>query len=104
MVKLVPYVAGGSAPLKQLTVLDEKSLDVVIYPNPTTTYFNLQIKSADKSNEVRLRVLDVQGRVIKTMLAASQSQINIGSELKPGVYMLEAIQGDVRKISRMVKY
>jgi len=79
------------------------AIDVKVFPNPTTATFNVQVISTD-SKEINVRILDVQGRFIKSMTIASHQTISIGSELKAGVYMLEVKQGVEVKTVRLVKY
>jgi hypothetical protein len=76
---------------------------VKVFPNPTTTTFNVQVITAD-SKEINVRVLDVQGRFIKSIVIAPYQTSTIGSELKAGVYLLELKQGEVVKTVRVVKY
>jgi hypothetical protein len=83
------------------TVLDPMS--VSIYPNPTTTAYQLYVKSSKVSN-VTARVLDVQGRLVNTFKFSSMETIAFGSELKPGVYMVEVREGKEVKTVRVVKY
>ena len=78
-------------------------MEVNIYPNPTTSQFNVQVKSS--STEVALvRVLDFTGRFIKSMKVSSNSNVSLGSDLKAGAYLLEVRQGKEVKMVRVVKF
>ena len=104
IVKLAPCASGPSTIFtKAETGNTPSNLDVKVFPNPTTTTFNLQVITAD-SKEINVRVLDVQGRFIKSIVIAPYQTSTIGSELKAGVYMLEVKQGEVVKTVRVVKY
>ena len=77
--------------------------DVSIFPNPTTSTFNLQISSTSKE-AFAVKVLDVQGRLIKSLFVYATEINNIGNDLKSGVYMVEITQGKEKKTVRVVKY
>ena len=76
---------------------------VNVYPNPTTSQFNIQVKSSNAEAAV-IRVLDFTGRFIKTVKVSSNSNANMGSDLKAGAYMLEVKQGKEVKMLSVVKF
>jgi hypothetical protein len=78
-------------------------MEVKVFPNPTTNNFNLQVITADQQ-EVVVRILDVQGRFIKSVKVAPYQTVNLGAELKSGSYMLEVKQGNSVKTTRVVRY
>ena len=80
-----------------------EAMSVKVFPNPSTTNFKVQVITAGKE-EVSVRVLDIQGRFIKSQKVASGKTMSIGSELKPGVYFIEASQGKELKIMRVIKF
>ena len=86
-----------------LTVLPSTTLNVRIFPNPTTSNFNMQVISADKEI-IDVKVMDVQGRVIKTLQVTANQSTNIGSDLKPGTYFVEVKQGKQIKSTRLLKF
>ncbi|MCX6292952.1 MAG: T9SS type A sorting domain-containing protein, partial [Sphingobacteriales bacterium] len=79
------------------------SMEVKVYPNPTTSQFNVQVKSTG-TEEAVVRVLDVTGRFIKSVKVSSNSNVNLGSDLKAGAYMLEVRQGKEVKTVRVMKF
>ena len=81
----------------------QTSMEVKVYPNPTTTQFNVQVKSSG-TEEAVVRVLDVTGRFIKSVKVSSNSNVNLGSDLKAGAYMLEVRQGKEVKTVRVMKF
>jgi len=79
------------------------SFEVNIFPNPTKSIFKLQLSST--SREIfTIKVLDVQGRLIKSLVVLASEINNIGDDLKSGVYMFEITQGKEKKTVRGVKY
>ena len=93
----------GSNLTKGVNANEPSVMDVKVFPNPTTSMFNLQVTTVE-AKQVSVKVLDVQGRLIKTMQINPNEKITLGSELKSGVYMLEVNDGSNRKVVRVVKY
>jgi uncharacterized protein (DUF2141 family) len=83
----------------------EESL--TIYPNPVIAKAHVRCVS-DSTGELTLRVVDVNGRFVKAMQAfkgqSYYEQDIMLSELKPGIYYLEAVIGDKKRmIIKLVK-
>ncbi len=95
---------GTTPPLITKVGNETIKFDASIQPNPTTSSFNLQVISSIISNSVKAKIMDVQGRLIKTLTFASEGKVNFGNELNPGVYMIEVREGDRVKTLRVVKY
>jgi hypothetical protein len=81
----------------------EPILELKVSPNPTTNFFKLKVIASGLEN-VNLRLLDMEGRLIRKEILEANGNLNFGSELKPGVYMLEAVQGEKKRVVRVVKY
>jgi myo-inositol-hexaphosphate 3-phosphohydrolase len=79
------------------------SIEVKVYPNPTTSQFNVLVKSTGTEESV-IRVLDLTGRFIKSVKVSSNSNVNLGSDLKAGSYMLEVRQGKEVNTVRVMKF
>lgn len=78
-------------------------LSVRALPNPSQTYFNLQITGSTGSN-VQVKVYDVLGRNVETMSLANANQsLRFGSSYKPGIYLVEIVQGEEKQILRLIK-
>ena len=78
-------------------------LDVSVYPNPSTTYFNLKIKSSS-SESIMLRVFDLQGRLVKNFKSDASKISLFGQELMAGMYLIEVSQGGRKKTVKVEKY
>ncbi len=81
-----------------------KTLYAIIYPNPTMSTFNLLVKSSKQSKTVKARIIDSQGRRIKTLSFNSNEIVSFGNELRSGLYLVEVIDGDNVKMLKVVKY
>jgi hypothetical protein len=82
----------------------EEPIKVNVYPNPTSSAFNLVVYSTSYSQKVKANVFDLQGRLVKTFTFNSDETISFGNELKSGVYLIEVIEGGKSKTVRVVKY
>jgi hypothetical protein len=84
-------------------------MDMNVFPNPSSSNFTVNIKpevnaGVVSNDPVLVRVLDLQGRVVKTFKATAYQTLSFGSDLKSGAYMLEIRQGKSVKTSRLVKF
>ena len=50
-----------------------------------------------------LRVMDISGRIIETKNVASNQSVRIGDNYRAGMYFAEILQGNERKIVKLVK-
>ena len=77
--------------------------EVSTFPNPTTTDFRININSA-ASETIRITVYDIFGRRLKYFSFGPKQSINLGQDLKAGVYLVEARQGENMKALKLVKF
>jgi hypothetical protein len=100
--------AIGTKLSQPMTTSNNNSFEVSLYPNPTANAFQLLIKNSKasglSSNQAIVKVIDIQGRMMKSFEANTNQVIAIGNELKPGVYMVEVRMGEEVKTIRAVKF
>ena len=100
---VVPHNASGANNRELYTEAFESDLLLCkIIPNSSTQYFNLQINSGSKA-KIAVKLLDISGRLISTMTGEKNQSIRFGANLKPGLYMVEVIQGNQRRVYKVVK-
>ena len=97
---VAPRTTEGRSVVPVVTVNDK--LEVSIFPNPTSSAFNLQVLSAAKE-QVKVRILDVQGRTFKTIVVNPYQQTSFGAELKAGTYIVEITQGKQKTTQQLIK-
>jgi hypothetical protein len=86
-------------------IYSDTDLKFIVYPNPFNSSFNFELKSSEiKFQKIQIKVIDLQGRVLKSWNEISDKKINIGNELKPGNYILQIRQGDKIKSTQIIKY
>ena len=97
-------LADGRQKLKEMEAGVEKdALTVEVSPNPSASLFTLRIQSRDKT-PVTIRISDVSGKFIMMRQGvASNSAIQLGNELKNGIYFAEVTQGKVKKVVKLIK-
>ncbi len=80
-----------------------EGFNVNIYPNPSSDHFTLKIISPD-NNPCMLVVSDLLGREIERRESISaDEQIDFGYHLTNGIYFAEVIQGNERKVLKLIK-
>jgi hypothetical protein len=57
----------------------------------------------DKPAKVVLKVIDVLGRMVETKEVSPNQTINIGSLYRPGIYVVQAVQGNIRRELKLNK-
>jgi N-acetylneuraminic acid mutarotase len=79
-------------------------LTIIVNPNPSINHFTFKIESNNPEQKVSVRILDLLGRQLETRdnLSANQT-LQIGNNYKAGVYIAEIIQGNQRRVIRLVK-
>lgn len=81
-----------------------ESIRLNVFPNPTTSDFNVQVKGAINESLITIRVMDLQGRVMKVMNVMPEQNMSVGSDLKAGTYLMEVRQGKNLATQKVIKY
>lgn len=89
---------------KVINIVNPKTVQVELYPNPFHHQATIKIGKAQEGGTFTLRVIDAGGRVveIKTNVAAGQ-MLHLGSQYKPGTYLVEVVQGEKRQLQQLIK-
>ena len=77
-------------------------LTLVAMPNPSAKGFMINV-TGDAGSQLMLRVMDLSGRIIETKNVTSNQSIRIGDNYHAGMYFAEIVQGNERKIVKLVK-
>ena len=105
---IVKLASCPSAPSTQyakgLQLSSMETLEINVFPNPTTSSFNVNASTNGSSDIINASLFDLQGRLIQTMKMTPDENVSLGAPLKPGVYFLELNQGKEKKVVRVVKY
>ncbi|OLY93646.1 Por secretion system C-terminal sorting domain-containing protein [Cnuella takakiae] len=78
--------------------------EMVAYPNPSATNFNIQLQSDNARDKIMVRVLDMNGKVMEVYTNLSAQQVmHIGDKYVPGLYVVEMVQGPGRAQIKLIK-
>jgi hypothetical protein len=96
-------IASTETPMEITKQSDEK-LTVSAYPNPSVSHFTLKLASSNTSDPISVRVMNQMGQIleIKSNLTAGQT-IQLGSNYRPGTYIVQMVQGQTSKQMKLVK-
>jgi hypothetical protein len=87
-----------------ITPITKVIFDLRVLGNPSETQFGLQPVSSDKLGRMVIRVTDVNGRLIEQFDQLKEGQtLLIGDSYRQGIYFAELIQGEQRKVMRLMK-
>lgn len=75
---------------------------VKVYPNPTTTEFNLVLTKGNKE-KTTIIVTDNLGRKVYSLRSEVKDQISFGKNFKLGIYTVEIIQGGQKQSVKIIK-
>jgi len=79
------------------------ALRLLAYPNPSASYFTIELQG-NQEQKIQMRVMDVSGRIIETFNnLSSGGRLQIGSGYRPGMYLLEIVQGNECKQVKLLK-
>ncbi len=74
-----------------------------VSPDPCEGDFKVKIATAQKIG-ISIRVFNTSGKLLRRMAAKRNEAVFFGNDLRPGNYIMEVIQGNTRKIQKLVKY
>jgi len=82
----------------------DQRFDATIYPNPSSSEFNLTLNSDLANTPAVVTVTDLSGRVVETFnFDGSQNTVQFGKNLMNGIYMVTVEQGDFKNVTRVLK-
>jgi hypothetical protein len=95
----------GSPPLTgfddpEVTTVDD--LVVKLSPNPSNTYFSLQVQSTSDGN-VEIVVYSINGKLVQKLSGSVFESFRFGDSYLPGVYIVKVRQGIKEVIVKVVK-
>jgi hypothetical protein len=82
----------------------EAQFDVVAWPNPSNSTFDMRVTSQDTRNDAVVYVYDMSNKLVHTATFRPDQKHNFGSELEGGVYIVKVKQAKNTKVIRLIKY
>lgn len=78
-------------------------MKVTVLPNPSKTGFTLKLES-ESEQPLNLRILDLNGKELSRLgNLSANTVIRVGDNLMTGFYLAEIIQGQERKVVKLIK-
>jgi hypothetical protein len=79
------------------------SLQARVMPNPSSSSFTVSLEG-EPGKSLQLRVTDVLGRLVESRSNVQpNTQLKVGQNWKPGIYILQVQQGQESKTIKLVK-
>ena len=78
-------------------------LSIMASPNPSNGSFDLRILPINNQHPILIRTIDITGRVIDIKGIFPGQILRVGNQYKPGMYIIEALQGDRRAVIKVLK-
>ena len=75
-----------------------------IYPNPSYEAFHILTFEDNKTENTKINIFDLQGRLIENLVFKPNASISFGQKLSHGVYNIEIINGVNKQFSKIIKY
>ena len=79
-----------------------RKLDAIISPNPSTDWFKVSIQTISEE-PITIRVMDMQGKVLKQMVYKTGKEFKINASWIPGIYLLEVMQSKQKILKKLIK-
>jgi hypothetical protein len=93
--------ADGASDIRNGFFVDQQ-LTLTASPNPTADKFSLVINGR-KTGPIVLRISDATGKIIETRSNVSSGTIQLGSDFRSGIYIVEVIQDKIKKQLKLIK-
>ncbi len=90
--------------LKETKPLVSTAFNVIVSPIPSMSTFNVYLKGSNLVERVTVRVFDQVGKLVELHTSCMiGQQLRIGEHFAKGLYIVEAIQGNARRIVKIIK-
>jgi hypothetical protein len=88
---------------RKVEKINTGKLTVTALPNPSRKYFTIRIESTSVEL-MHFRVHDMSGRIVEARNGiGANTTFHIGSDLQPGIYVVEVVQGAERQMFKLIR-
>lgn len=81
---------------------DESLLEAIAYPNPSQSYFTLDLRSSIRGN-VEIQVFDILGHIVYRTHGDVTNSFRFGQDFSKGMYVVKIFNGQETKIIKIIK-
>ena len=105
----IDYVDPGPPAFRSTNISDvnfaitndiEMDSEVKVWPNPSNTYFNVEVATDDL---VKIRVVDIRGRIIINEELKNVQNYKLGENFNPGLYIITIDYKNSSKTIKLIK-
>lgn len=82
--------------------IENNPMKLKVWPNPSVGSFNLEIQTSSEE-AIEISITDTNGRLISKMEATHMRSVQLGEDLNPGIYILNARQGKNHTQTKIIK-
>jgi hypothetical protein len=83
---------------------EKSNNELIVYPNPSTSSFNLKLDGVKPGAETtKVMVYDMRGRLVKSMTMLANERKSFGNDLKAGTYLIKVLQGSKIFTDKVIK-
>jgi len=72
-------------------------------PNPTDHSFTIKVNGPERTGTIILKVINISGQIIETRKINSAQMFTIGENYRPGIYLIQVIQGKESRTLKLIK-
>ena len=84
--------------------IEKAALSLKASPNPSSSYFNLAVNSANNTEAITILIFDDYGRTIEVLNKVKPGAVlRVGNNYRSGIYFAEMIQGTQRVNLKLIK-
>lgn len=84
------------------STVDKQALQVTVYPNPSSSIFNLVVNNNEKI--ILVEIIDITGRVVESIKPAMiKNRLEFGASLKPNTYIVKVTGNTGAKSFKIIK-
>ena len=81
-----------------------EGLEITANPNPSNSYFSVQVRSNNTKKKIILQVYDVNGKMLDVRNSVTQgSSVRFGDLYRSGTYFVRVVQGKEHKELKLIK-
>lgn len=96
---------GENQQAKGLTIdiRPDHATRVEVFPNPSSDEFNIRLSGKEKNKTAKVRVLDLQGRLMQQFSLMPETVMKFGRSLPPGSYLVVIEYDGSRQVQKLIK-
>jgi uncharacterized repeat protein (TIGR01451 family) len=100
---VVASLLKAGSHLGSCSTKEDYSLSLKAVPNPTYSYFTVDVISNNLLDKITVNIYTITGRLVESRTVNANSKIQIGASYPTGTYLAEAVQGTKKASLILIK-